>query len=420
MRHCTSTRLAALLAAAAWAAAAIAAPPAYDAAKATYDVTVTAAETGYAETPVWLAIDAPEGATWADMPRWNAADGPPAPCQLVREGDKAWVVFLLRDLQPAEARRYALALYDEPQSQSAGVVEVKPGTDSVEVSVGGSLFTRYHFAGVPKPFYYPIIGPGGAPMTRNYPMQEVAGESTDHPHQRSFWFAFGDVNGTDFWTEGENAGRMVHRAFEALDNGPVAGRIGARNDWVAPDGKKVCEDLRDLCVYNTRDGRLLDFAITITASNGPVQFGDTKEGMFAFRVASSMELNRGAGRIVNSEGQTDRAAWGQRASWCDYSGPVEGRTVGIAIFDHPDNLRHPSFWHVRDYGLFAANPFGLRAFLGEGTAEGGLRLEPGQSLTFRYRILLHAGAAEEANLAAVYAQYAHPPQTTVTPITSAR
>jgi hypothetical protein len=152
----------------------------------------------------------------------------------------------------------------------------------------------------------------------------------------------------------------------------------------------------------------LDFAITLFASNGPLTLGDTKEGTMAVRLAETMPLRgpAGSGHIVNSAGARDDATWGKRADWCDYYGPVEGRTVGLAIFDHPENPRHPTWWHVRDYGLFAANPFGRHDFekLPNKTA-GDLTVPAGQSVTFRYRFYLHEGNEQQANVAEKYREY---------------
>jgi len=384
------------------------------AAQATHEVVVTAAETGYTETPVWVPIDAAAGMTSAHLTRWNAADGPPPPQQLVRAGDKTWLVFLLRDLKQGEARRYHLTLSDEAEPTAVGGVQVKQGAETVDVTIDDAPFTRYWFASGPKPYCWPVIGPTGQPMTRAFPMAQVAGESSDHVHHRSLWFAHGSVNGVDLWGEGAESGKTVHRAFEALVSGPVVGMLRSRNDWVARDGKKVCEDTREIRVYRVSSGRVFDFEITATATEGPVKFGDTKEGTFGIRLADSMAVIRGKGHIINSAGQTDRDAWGKRGEWCDYSGPVGDKVVGVTIFDHPESFRHPTYWHVRDYGLFAVNPFGIRDYTGLPEGEpGAYTIEKGQSLTFRYRIYMHAGPPDVPALSALYNQYAHPPQVTV-------
>ena len=143
-------------------------------------------------------------------------------------------------------------------------------------------------------------------------------------------------------------------------------------------------------------------------TNRPVTFGDTKEGMFGIRVASSMDVTRKkGGKITNAEGLTNDAAWGKPSPWVDYTGPVEGKTVGIAILNHPSSFRHPTPWHVRPYGLFAANPFGDHDFkLGR---SGAFTLDKGRSITLRYRVIFHQGSTEQSHVNSLYQAYAHPP-----------
>ena len=296
---------------------------------------------------------------------------------------------------------------------SPGVL-VRAGDNAVDVIVNGELFTRYVFAGAAKPYCWPLIGPTGTPVTRAYPMETVAGEAEDHPHQKSMWFTHGDVNDVDFWGEGEESGTQVHRGFEILESGALFGAIRARNDWLGPDGKKICEDVRELRFYNVPGVRLFDFEITVLATEGPVTFGDTKEGTFGFRVAQTMTVDGGQGHIENARGNRDADTWGKAAEWCDYYGPVEGETVGIAVMDHPQNLRHPTYWHVRTYGLFAANPFGLSYFVGEGN-DGAYAVPAGGSLTLRYRVMIHRGSTAEAGVAQAYAAYTQPPAITLSP-----
>jgi len=338
------------------------------------------------------------------------------------DADRTDVAWIVRDLKQGETRRYRLAWTEETPAPGPGwvtVAQTEPAAEGggrcVTIAIGEQLFTRYWFEGAPKPYCYPLIGPTGAPVTRGYPMEEIPGESRDHHHHRSLWFTFGEVNGHDFWAESDTTGREVHRTFQALASGPACGVVRAVNDWIASDGTKICEDVRQLQVYNMPDVRLLDFAVTIRATDGPVEFGDTKEGMFGIRVASTMRLNGGQGTITNAAGQRDGETWGKQAAWCDYSGPVDGEMVGIAILDHPDNFRYPTYWHVRDYGLFAANPFGLRHFIGDKTGAGRHTVAAGEELTFRYRVLIHRGTCEEAHVADWHAEYAQPPAVDLQP-----
>jgi hypothetical protein len=300
--------------------------------------------------------------------------------------------------------------------ESPGAVP-KPGVqitrlaDRLRVELNGQLFTEYFFKDVPRPYCYPLIGPGGAAMTRDWPMKNSPNEEHDHQHHRSLWFAHGAMNGHDFWSEEKNFGKTVHDDFLEVQSGPEVGVIRERNKWVTAEGTVVCTDERTLRFFKPSQPseRMLDFEITLTASNGELTFGDTKEGTMAVRLAETMRLKGkvGHGHIINSEGVRDGQTWGKRANWCDYYGPVDGKTVGLAIFDHPQNPRHPTWWHVRDYGLFAANPFGQHDFenLPDKTA-GNLVVPAGKSVTFRYRFYLHEGDDQQAKVAEKYNDYA--------------
>jgi hypothetical protein len=293
-------------------------------------------------------------------------------------------------------------------------VTMRKVDDRVRIEIEGELFGEYHYREVSRPFLYPLLGPGGVKMTRNWPMAEGEGEERDHPHQKSWWYSHGAVNGHDFWSESQNAGKTVHVDFLELSSGRESGVMRTINRWVAKDGTVVCTDERTLRVYNRLDDRMFDFEITIHASHGDVTMGDTKEGTMAVRLAETMRLkpnkaNAGkpTGHIVNSEGIRDGETWGKRAAWVDYHGPVEGRTMGLAIFDHPGNPRHPTWWHVRDYGLFGANPFGIHDFEKRPAGAGDMRVPAGESVTFRYRFYLHRGDEKEADVARHYEEYAN-------------
>jgi len=280
-------------------------------------------------------------------------------------------------------------------------------TDSgVTILADGKPFAQYLTKSGSKPIVWPIYGPTGKRMTRNWPMENgVPGETDrDHIHQRSLWFTHGSVNGVDFWTEGK--GRIEHRELVKVEGGPQA-TIVTRNDWLTPDGSKlICQDERTLTFGASADQRWIDVQVEVRATSGPVVFGDTKEGSFGVRVASSMRVDsKKGGRIVNSEGLTDAAAWGKPAAWVDYQGPVEDETLGIAILNHPSSYGFPSHWHVRGYGLFAANPFGLHDFTA-GASKGEFTLPAGETLRLRYRVLLHKGDEKAGRVAEAFSDFA--------------
>jgi len=90
----------------------------------------------------------------------------------------------------------------------------------------------------------------------------------------------------------------------------------------------------------------------------------------------------------------------------DYSGEVDGESLGVAIFDNSSNLKHPTYWHAREYGLFAVNPFGEHDFYHDSKRDGSVTIPENQSLTLRYRVLIHHGDAAEARVAEAYRRYA--------------
>jgi hypothetical protein len=287
----------------------------------------------------------------------------------------------------------------------ASDLTLEDSAGGVAVKIDGQPFAEYLIKSGSKPIVWPIYGPSGKLMTRSWPMDpSVATEKDrDHIHQRSLWFTHGDVNGIDFWSEGK--GRIEHREFTKKSGGEEA-VIGTINDWVSPKGEKVLEDERTFTFGGDKETRWIDVDVVLKATEGPVVFGDTKEGSFGVRVPSSIRVDtKKGGQIVNSDGKQDKDAWGQPAAWVDYHGPVDDETIGIAIMNHPSSFRYPTHWHVRTYGLFAANPFGLADFTG-GKEKGEYTLPKGESLHLRYRVLLHKGDEREGHVAEAFSAYA--------------
>jgi hypothetical protein len=280
--------------------------------------------------------------------------------------------------------------------------------NKLKVMLDRQLFTEYQLGVGHKPFFFPLIGPTGEPFTRAYPMLNVEGEDHDHPHQRSCWFTHGKVNGVDFWSEGKQAGTIRETGRKLIATGPVVARFTTTNEWRSPDDRKICVDERTMTFYDTESTRVVDFDFRVSASEGPLTFGDTKEGMFGLRVASTMDVTRKeGGRIRNAEGLVDDKAWGKASPWVDYVGPVKDKLVGIAIINHPVSFRYPTTWHVRTYGLFAANPFGWHDF--GRTEHGDYTIPNGQSVKFSYRVILHEGDTHSANVPRMAAAYIKPP-----------
>ncbi len=312
--------------------------------------------------------------------------------------------------------------------RAADDVKLTKLADRVRVEIGGALFTEYVFGdGASRPYCYPILASDGTSLTRDFPMKKTAGEDTDHPWHRALWFAHSVMNNVDFWNEGSgdagkspaNKGRSEQQTFVDVKSG-ATGVLSTTNRWVAPGDKLVGNDERTLRFHAGPDGRFIDFEITLHAlPDQPLVMGDNKDGTMATRVAQWMSMPHkvkgqdvgGVGHIVTAAGARDGKAWGTRADWCDYHAEHNGQTYGIAIFDHPQNLRHPTWWHVRDYGLFGANPFGTHDFEGGKdktipAKAGEYTIPAGGSLTLRYRLYFHTGDEKAAKLDARYAEYA--------------
>jgi hypothetical protein len=274
------------------------------------------------------------------------------------------------------------------------------------VEIDGELFTEYVYKGWANPILYPLHGAEGIPITRNYPMRKgVDSEQTDHPHHRSLWFTHGEINGHDFWA-GE--GRIVHDKLFA-SQGTDRVTLGSYNRYVIGD-ELICRDHRTIVFWVSKAGRFIDYEVTIIASESDLVFGDTKEGTMALRVTPELRLKGkvAAGHIETSEGVKDGEAWGKRSKWVDYYGPVQGEVVGVAIFDHPANHGHPCRWHARDYGLVAANPWGIHHFEGAPKRTGEMKLAKGKSITLRYRFFFHPGSTAAAGVAGQYEEFARP------------
>jgi hypothetical protein len=288
------------------------------------------------------------------------------------------------------------------------------GGVKVVVEVDGKPFTDFYIGPeTPKPYLHPLRTADGKVVTRGFPMvADIAGEAHDHPHHRGLWFTHGDVNGYDFWANeesqpgaGKGKGKVVLERVVKASGGKKSGAITATFAWNIPSGETLLIETRTMTFYSDPYLRQIDFDSTLSPQQ-EVTFGDTKEGMFAIRLATPLEEYHG-GKMVNAQNkQGEKNVWGKRSEWVDYSGTIDGKTAGVAIFDHPANPRPPTYWHARAYGLFAANVFGVRDFENDKSRDGSLTIRPGQPLHFRYRVVIHPGDSNQAGIRDAYTAWA--------------
>lgn len=315
----------------------------------------------------------------------------------------------------------------------------QPDRHRVQVRIDGEPFTSYVFDDslevLKKPVLYPIRSAAGHSIVRGYPMDPRPGERVDHPHHIGHWLNYGDVNGLDFWNnssavpeeERSEMGHIVHRQINTLESGRGRGVLGVRTAWQRPDGTTMLQEDTRFIFRGGADRRVIDRITRLTAVNRKVEMPDNKEGFVALRVRrelehmpdgpvhivgedgepmdESVEHAEGvSGSYLNANGTTDRAVWGERSPWVVLNGVIEGDSVGVAILDHPENVGHPTYWHARGYGLFSANPLGQSIF-SEGADSLGFALESGESVTFRYRILVLDGGPGAEEMEAEYAAW---------------
>ena len=280
--------------------------------------------------------------------------------------------------------------------------------DLISVNVDGKPFTVFHYgAESGKPYLAPLRSASGKIVTRRFPMETAAGDSTDHLHHTGLWFSYDDVNGVKFWENDPsykhpNMGRIVVRTAD-FKEGDRSGTLNATMEWRDPNGKVLLVESRNMVFYSDPKLRIIDFEISLTAAED-VTFGDTKEGAFAIRLAETLTEKKG-GKMADADGRAAMAqVWGKRSNWVDCSGEVEGEKLGVAIFDSPQNPRHPTYWHARDYGLFALNPFGAHAF-DPAQPESHWQLAKGKQLVFRWRVVIHPGDSESGHVGDLYKDY---------------
>lgn len=303
---------------------------------------------------------------------------------------------------------------DEAAETAAGqlaAVSFSQEKDRIDVHLDGRPLTSFHYAAKwDKPFLHPLRTSSGLLISRGYPVDPQPGEEHDHEWHRGVWYGHGDVNGHDFWRElGRDKTGMIIPVSEPTfraegGRGLLSAELGLRTELGQGIGT-----LRQDYGFSTSDGAIvLDATIAIRADHGqPLRFGDTDDGGFAMRLADAFRQDRGA-VLLNSEGQTGTEnIWGQAAGWVDYSATVDGTHVGVTIFDHPSNLRHPTRWHARGYSLCSANPFGTASFTDDKGSDGSYTVAAGESITFRYRMILYEGRKAPEQIERLYGQYAN-------------
>jgi Family of unknown function (DUF6807) len=306
----------------------------------------------------------------------------------------------------------------------------------VDITIGGKPFTSYIWpTTIKKPVLFPLRSAQGTELTRGFPLVQRAGERVDHPHHVGMWLNYGSVNGLDFWNNSEaikpeeqpKYGSIEHKSIVNVKSGAGRGELVVNEDWVGPDKSVLLKEDTRYIFHALGDVRMIDRITTLTVQDKPVTFGESKEGVLGIRVRRQLEdpaekgdtFTDGSGKptkveamdskgvtgaYLTSEGKKGAEAWGTKGRWCALSGTVDDEPVTIAILDHPKNPNHPTYWHARGYGLFAANGLGGQQF-DKNVPPRSLTVQPGQQVKFIYRVLLLHGTPTVRDLNTRYTDF---------------
>lgn len=313
-----------------------------------------------------------------------------------------------------------IGMYLPAQSAAQFSVVDNPVEKRIEITINKRFFTQLVYAdSIEKPVLYPIMAADGLPITRGFPWNPAPNDPTDHPHHLGLWMNYEKVNGLDFWNNSfaipadkkHLFGWIRTRKILKAEGGDK-GTIEYLAEWTNQQQQVLLQEKTTLIFHEEKNIRWVDRITNLTAAI-PVSMPDAKDGLLGLRVAHELELPitetkeyadaQGnitkinavkdasvTGQYLTSAGLEGDEAWGTRGNWCMLYGRRAGTPISITIIDHPSNPGYPTYWHARNYGLFAANPLGQKVF-SKGSENLNFRLNKGQIVRFQYRVVITSG-----------------------------
>lgn len=308
-------------------------------------------------------------------------------------------------------------------------VQVIPSGSSkaIDINIGGKPFASFLYAEMfEKPVLTDIHAANGTIITRGFPLHILPGDPTDHPHHIGLWLNFENVNGLDFWNNSYAIAADKKHLYgwiktDRIDHvsGGNTGKLSYHANWTNINNAILAEETTTYTFSGTAHQRIIDRITTIKADT-LLLFTDAKDGLLGLRLAHALQIptdkdqkftdDKGNvtivkggtdsipnGNYVSSTGKYGDSVWSTRANWCKVFGKMGSDSVSVTIIDHPENINYPTFWHARGYGLFAANPLGEKIFTNNKSAKN-LQLQKGESVTFRYRIVIDDGKQTASTL----------------------
>lgn len=303
---------------------------------------------------------------------------------------------------------------------SGSKVEFIEKENQIDVMYEGKLITSYlHSADLLKPCLYPVNSPSGETLTRDYPFKEIEGESNDHPHHTGMYFTYaskGEVNGDNFWNVHPVPPQIKHIEVLEIEQERNEGELTTLIHWINSKNQPILEEKREMEFEVSENKYAIDFTIELKAIEEAITFEDTKEGMFAIRVADWLAenakgtLHKSTGEYLNAEGETtEKGIWGKQSSWVRLEGNKNDKIIGIAIYHHPESVNYPTYWHARGYGCFAANPIGQFDFQKgngmENPEHRTLTIQAGETALFKFRLTIYEGSRTKEQLSAEFEDF---------------
>lgn len=292
--------------------------------------------------------------------------------------------------------------------------------NKVNIFIGEKLFTSFLYPdSLEKPVLFPVHAANGAMVTRGFPLAAQPNEPNDHPHHIGIWFNFENVNGLDFWNNSYAIPAEKKQLYGWIKTdrilqtyGGTKGILSYHANWIDQHNDVLVEETTRFEFSGSAHQRIIDRITTLKAST-VLLFADAKDGLLGIRLAHALQMptdkdqkftddkgnettvkggtdNIARGNYISSEGRQGDSVWSTRGKWCKVYGKMGKDSISVAIIDHPGNPNYPTFWHARGYGLFAANPLGEKIFT-NGRSAKNLSLKKGESVSFRYRIIIADG-----------------------------
>lgn len=289
----------------------------------------------------------------------------------------------------------AILFFDQRNAVAESNIGFKKRDGVLVVTLGSVEIASYVFQDpqVPHPYFAQVKTPAGIQVTRTHPPVKGT-DAVDHAGiHTGIWHSFGDLSGHDFW---RLKARTEHVRFVTEPTGgPQAGRFTVLNRYLTTDGTStLCEETCQYVIRNVGNGYSIEIATEFRPQMNAIVFGDQEEMGLGIRLATPLAVDqKQGGRILDSAGRRNgKEVWGKTSEWCDYSGNLAGKWVGMTVLSAPENFR-PSWNHARDYGFLAVNPFGRHSFTGGAASQ--VVIKPGETLKLRFAVVVHETTQEK-------------------------